>query len=110
MKTMFNISSIYTKKENYYFDFDYYINNHMPRSIEILSKAQGFIKVSVEKGIDIKEQNIESSYIAMCHYYFDTLENFMIAFLPYSDELQNDIKNYTNIIPIIQINEVKLSK
>ena len=107
---MFNISSIYAKKENYHFDFDYYLNNHMPRSIEILSKAQGFIKVSVEKGIDIKEQNIESYYIAMCHYYFDTLENFMLAFLPYSDELQSDIVNYTNISPTIQVNEVVLLK
>ena len=107
---MFNISSIYTKKENYHFDFDYYLKNHMPRSIKVLSKAQGFIKVSVEKGIDIKEQNIESSYVAMCHYYFDTLENFMIAFNPYSEELQSDIENYTNITPDIQINEVLLLK
>ncbi len=107
---MFNISSIYAKKENYHFDFDYYTNHHMPKSIEILSKAKGFVKVSVEKGIDLKEQNINSSYVAMCHYYFDTLEDFMSAFLPYADELQDDIKNYTNITPTIQINEVILLK
>jgi uncharacterized protein (TIGR02118 family) len=109
-KTMFNISSIYIKKDGVKFDFDYYLNKHMPRSIELLSKGKGFKGVSVEKGIDLKEQNITSSYIAMCHYYFDTLENFMIAFKPHAQELQGDIINYTNIEPVIQINEVKISK
>jgi len=109
-KTMFNISSIYIKKDGGKFDFDYYLNKHMPKSIELLSKGKGFRGVSVEKGIDLKEQNITSSYVAMCHYYFDTLENFMSAFMPYSQELQGDIINYTNIKPIIQINEVKISK
>lgn len=107
---MFNISSIYPKKEGYNFDFDYYLNKHMPLSISYLSKAKGFVKVSVEKGIDIDEPKIESSYAAMCHYYFETLEDFMAAFFPHAEELQGDIKNYTNIEPIIQINEVLTSQ
>jgi len=107
---MFNISSIYPKKEGYRFNFDYYLNNHMPMSIELLSKEKGFKGVSVERGIDIEEQKIESSYVAMCHYYFDSLENFMAAFMPHSEKLQGDIENYTNIEPIIQINQVEISK
>lgn len=107
---MFNISSIYPRKEDYEFDFDYYLNKHMPRSIELLSAAKGFKGVSVERGIDIAEPKIESSYVAMCHYYFDSLEDFMAAFGPYAEELQGDIANYTNIEPTIQINEVEISK
>ncbi|MFY9270926.1 MAG: EthD family reductase [Candidatus Manganitrophaceae bacterium] len=105
---MFNISSIYPKKEGYRFDFDYYLNRHMPMSIEKLSGAKGFQAVSVERGVDIDHPRIESSYVAMCHYYFDSLENFMLAFTPHADVLQGDIKNYTNIEPVIQINEVTL--
>ncbi|WP_372521980.1 EthD family reductase [Sulfuricaulis sp.] len=107
---MFNISSIYPKKEGYRFDFDYYLNTHMPMSIERLSKAKGFKGVSVERGVDVDEPRIESSYVAMCHYYFDSLENFMSAFMPHAEELQGDIANYTNIQPIIQINEVKITR
>lgn len=107
---MFNISSIYPKKEGYRFDFDYYLNTHMPMSIELLSKEKGFKGVSVERGIDIEEQKIESSYVAMCHYYFDSLENFMAAFMPHAEKLQGDITNYTNIEPVIQINQVEISK
>lgn len=107
---MFNISSIYKKKDGYTFDFDYYLNTHMPMSIDRLSNANGFMGVSVERGIEIEEPNIESSFVAMCHYYFDTLENFMAAFMPHAEELQGDIANYTNIDPIIQINKVEISK
>ncbi len=107
---MFNISSIYPKKEDYQFDFDYYLNTHMPMSIKFLSGAKGFIGVSVERGIDINEPKIESSFIAMCHYYFDSLEEFMTAFMPHAETLQEDISNYTNIVPIIQISEVEIRK
>jgi uncharacterized protein (TIGR02118 family) len=107
---MINISSIYPKKEGCEFDFDYYLNKHMPRSIELLSVAKGFNGVSVERGMDIDEPMLESSYVAMCHYYFDSLDNFLAAFGPHAEELQSDIANYTNIEPIIQINEVQITK
>ena len=107
---MFNIVSIYKKKDGYTFDFDYYLNTHMPMSIEYLSSAKGFMGVSVERGVEVDEPKIESSFVAMCHYYFDTLENFMAAFMPHADELQGDIANYTNIEPTIQINKVEISK
>ena len=107
---MFNISSIYPKKEKYKFDFDYYLNKHMPRSIQLLSTAKGFKGVSVERGIELNEQKIESNFVAMCHYYFETVEDFVAAFSPHAAELQGDIANYTDIQPIIQINEVKISR
>ncbi len=107
---MFNISSIYPKIKGFEFDFDYYLNRHMPRSIALLSAAKGFKGVSVERGMDIDEPKLESSYVAMCHYYFDSLEDFMAAFAPHAEELQGDIANYTNIEPVIQINEVQISK
>ncbi len=105
---MFNVSSIYPDKKGCRFDVDYYLNIHMPMSIERLSGAKGFRGVSVEHGISIENPKISSSYIAMCHYYFDSIEEFLQAFEPHAEELQADIKNYTDIEPIIQINEVKI--
>ncbi len=106
---MFNITSIYPMKEGYEFDFDYYLKTHMPMSIALLSKAKGFKGVSVEKGVSIEEPKIEPSYVAMCHYYFESLEDFMNAFSPHAEKLQADITNYTNIEPTIQVNEVQIS-
>ncbi len=105
---MFNISSVYPVKEGSKFDYEYYLNIHMPMSIEKLSNAKGYKGVSVERGISLETPCIKSSFYVMCHYYFETLEDFMKAFEPHASELQNDIKNYTNIEPIIQINEVKI--
>ena len=107
---MFNISSIYPKTEGSNFDYEYYLNIHMPMSIEKLSQAKGYKGVSVERGISLETPDIESSFHAMCHYYFDTLEEFMQAFEPHAAELQNDIQNYTDIEPIIQINQVEIQK
>lgn len=81
----------------------------MPLSIELLSKAKGFRGVSVERGIEIAQPPIASSYVAMCHYYFDTLDDFLAAFMPHAERLQGDIANYTDIVPTIQINEIFLS-
>jgi uncharacterized protein (TIGR02118 family) len=107
---MFNISSIYPKQADARFDFDYYLNTHMPMSIEKLSAAEGFRGVSVERGIDIDDPKISSSFFAMCHYYFDTLEDFLRAFTPHAELLQGDIKNYTDVEPMIQINRVEITK
>jgi uncharacterized protein (TIGR02118 family) len=105
-----NISSIYPKQDGYRFDFDYYLNKHRPMSIERLSAARGFIGVSVERGVESDEPRVLSTFVAMCHYYFDTFEDFMAAFLPHSKELQGDIVNYTNIEPIVQISEVEIAR
>jgi uncharacterized protein (TIGR02118 family) len=107
---VFNISSIYRKTDGYRFDFDYYLNKHMPMSIDLLSKAKGFKGVSVERGIDIETPPIPSPYVAMCHYYFDTVEDFVNAFMPHAATLQGDIANYTNLEPTIQINEVAIRR
>lgn len=107
---MVNVSSIYSKREGCEFDVDYYLNKHMPRSIELLSAAKGFRGVSVELGIDVEEPKIESTFVAMCHYYFDSMDDFMAAFAPHAEEIQGDVASYTNIEPTIQVNEVRMTK
>lgn len=107
---MVNISSIYPKQDIFRFDFEYYLNRHMPMSIDRLSGAKGFKGVSVERGVSIENPKLDSSFVAMCHYYFESLEDFMAAFVPHAEELQGDIVNYTDIEPIIQINEVEIYK
>ncbi|WP_428739574.1 EthD family reductase, partial [Sulfurimonas sp.] len=81
---MLNYTLLHREKEDSRFDFEYYLNVHMPRSIELLSNAKGFVKVSVEKGVELQEYNIASNYVAMCHYYFETIEDFLNAFMPHA--------------------------
>jgi uncharacterized protein (TIGR02118 family) len=107
---MVRISILYPNVKGSRFDVAYYIERHMPRSIQLLSAHPGFRGVSVEKGIAGAEPNSEPAYAAMCHFLFESVEAFMSAFLPHASELQGDIPNYTNESPLIQINEVLISK
>ena len=103
------VSIMYPNNKNAQFDLRYYVDKHMPMSIEILSKHPGFKGVSVEHGLGGAMPGTEAMYIAMCHYQFDSVEDFLAAFTPHAARLQGDMPNYTSIEPVIQINEVLIS-
>jgi uncharacterized protein (TIGR02118 family) len=92
------------------FDMDYYLDTHMPRSIELLSVGKGYRGVSVERGLGGASPGSVPSYVAMCHYLFDTADDFMAAFLPHAAKLQGDMPNYTDIVPDIQVSEVAINQ
>jgi uncharacterized protein (TIGR02118 family) len=107
---MVKISILYPNKKDAHFDMDYYLNKHMPMSIDLLSKHRGFQAVSVEQGIGGGAPNEAPSFIAMCHYSFDSLESFLAAFGANSQKLQSDIPNYTDIEAVIQVSQVVIVK
>ncbi len=87
----------------------YYVETHMPLSIGLLSSHPGFRGVSVESGLSGAEPGCDAAYVAMCHFSFDSMESFMAAFVPHAKVLQGDMPNYTDIHPVIQVNEVLIS-
>jgi hypothetical protein len=48
------------------------------------------------------------AYVAMCHFLFNSIEDFMAVFVPHAASLQSDMPNYTDIKPVIQFSEVVL--
>ncbi|HKB59236.1 MAG TPA: EthD family reductase [Gallionellaceae bacterium] len=104
---MVKISILYP--DNGRFDMDYYLKTHMPRSIALLSTARGYRGVSVERGAGCATPGAPAPFVAMCHYAYDSVDDFMAAFLPHAAELQGDMANYTDIEPVIQFNEVAIS-
>ena len=107
---MIKISILYPNQKDSNFDMNYYINIHMPMSIERLSIHPGFKGVSVERGLGGDTPGSAPIYIAMCHYLFDSIEDFFAAFNPHAEFLQGDMSNYTDTKSIIQISEVEISK
>ena len=105
---MIKVSIFYPRKEGGRFDMDYYLDTHMPMSIERLGVHPGFRGVSVEHGLDGAVPGNDAAYVAMCHFLFDRVEDFMAAFTPHASVLQGDMPNYTNIEPVIQFSEVKI--
>lgn len=104
---MIKISILYPNTGR--FDMAYYLNTHLPRSIELLGKGKGYRGVSVERGLGGAAPDSAPTYVAMCHYLFDTAEDFMAAFMPHATELQGDMPNYTDIETVIQVSEVSIA-
>jgi uncharacterized protein (TIGR02118 family) len=44
----------------------------------------------------------------MANLLFDSVDDFQRAFAPHADSIMGDIPNYTDIQPLIQVNEVKM--
>jgi uncharacterized protein (TIGR02118 family) len=107
---MTKISILYPNKAGARFDFDYYVHVHMPISIDLLSKHRGFRGVSVERGVSGTQPGSAAAYVAMCHFLFASAEDFVAAFMPHAERLQGDMPNYTDIEPVIQFNEVLISR
>jgi uncharacterized protein (TIGR02118 family) len=106
---MIKVSMLYPNKPDGRFDMDYYLNKHMPMSIDLLSAAKGYQGVSVERGIGGGTPDAPPPYVAICHYLFESVELFVDAFMPNAAVLQGDIPNYTNIETIIQFSEVAIN-
>lgn len=106
---MVKISILYPNSKGSRFDIPYYLETHMPRSIRLLSAHPGFKGVSVERGLGGAVPGSEPTYTAMCHFLFNSVEDFLAAFMPNAEGLQGDMPNYTDIAPVIQFNEVLLT-
>ena len=106
---MVKISILYPNEADRRFDLKYYVEQHMPLSIELLSAHPGFVSVSVERGVGGADAGAAPAFVAMCDYVFRSVEDFVAAFMPHAGRLQGDMPAYTDITPIIQINEVLIT-
>ncbi len=88
---MTKISVLYPNRKGARFDLLYYLDTHMPRSIELLSRHPGFKGVAVDRGASGAEPGTDAPYIIMCHFLFDSPEDFLAAFLPHATTLQGDL-------------------
>ncbi|MEP7107642.1 MAG: EthD family reductase [Ferruginibacter sp.] len=102
---MIQLNILYPKTENATFDWDYYLNIHMPMSIKLQGTA--LKGVSIVKGIGGIE-GVQVAHIAITSMLFESVNSFIDAFTPHAEMLQGDMKNYTNIQPVIQFSDVVL--
>lgn len=105
---MVKVTILYPNREGCRFDAGYYLDKHIPLAMDKLGPA--LKGVSVEMGINGGLPDSPPPYAVICNLQFDSAEAFYEAFLPHIDLLQGDIPNYTDIEPVFQISEVRLSR
>ena len=105
---MISVCVLYPRTERSRFDMDYYVNKHIPMVIKSLGSA--LKGVTAEAGIAGTEQGSPPANAAVCRLLFESVEAINAAFGPHATKVLGDIPNYTDVAPVIQINEVKIAK
>ena len=101
---MIKVSVMYPYVAEARFDHAYYKDTHMP----LLKSRMGDAckSYTVDKGLAGATPGSAPAYLAMCHVFCDSVESFQNAFDPHAKEILGDIKNYTDLAPVIQISQV----
>ena len=105
---MIRVSILYPNAEGSRFDFDYYLNTHMPTSARLL--APNLKGMTVERGLAGTVPGSKPPYAAMCHLLFDSIDAFLEVFMPNMATLTGDIPNYTDVEAVIQFNQVEIAR
>ena len=101
---MIKVSVLYPSTAGSRFDHDYYRDKHMPM---VQSKmGESCLRYEIDKGISGDAQGSQPRYVAMCHIFCDSLESFQGGFGPHALDIQHDVSNYTDLMPLMQISEV----
>lgn len=103
---MIKISVLYPNAEGKKFDMAYYCGKHIPMVKQKLGSACK--RIEVDQGMGGIQPGSKPEFVAMAHLVFDSVEAFQRAFEPHAKEIMADIPSYTDVQPLIQINEVKL--
>lgn len=101
---MIKVSVMYPYTPGARFDHAYYRDKHMP-----LVKARMGDRCrtyTIDKGVAGRAPDTPPTYVAMCHIFCDSADDYAAGFNPHAQEIRADIANYTDIAPIVQISEV----
>jgi len=86
------------------FDQDYYVNSHAPMIAEKAGAA--LLRYEVDKGVAGGAPGSPAPYVAIGHFYFNSIPEFIQAFAPHAGAIMADVPNYTDQQPQVQISEV----
>jgi len=102
---LFKIAILYPNGEEKTFDMDYYEHKHMPMVAGLLGKNLQFYEI--DKGISGRTPSDKLPYVAVGYFYVKDVAEYNKVIAQNREAVINDIKNYTNIQPVIQISEVR---
>lgn len=101
---MIKVSVMYSNKSGARFDHTYYRDKHLPLVKSLMGDHCRFY--TVDRGVAGGGPGQPAVYVAMCHLYCDSVEDFQAGFGPNAQKILSDIPNYTDLEPTVQISEV----
>jgi uncharacterized protein (TIGR02118 family) len=99
-KTMIRVSVMYPDKKGSKFDDDYYLKTHIPlvqnRLGDALKRTEVYKPIGGPGGAP-------KTYVTVAALFFDSVADFERAFGAHADEILGDIPNFTDIEPVVQL-------
>lgn len=103
-KGMIKVTILYPNEEGKTFDMAYYSSKHMPLVATLFGDAlKGY---EIDEGMSGRTAEEPLPFVAIGYLYFKSLDDYNNAFGQNGVQILNDIPNYTNIQPVIQISKV----
>ncbi len=100
---MFCISVAYPGKDGARFDFDYYATRHIPMVTRLL--GANAVRSEIRKGVASADGS-PAAFVCMGTIWIRSVEEFQATLDKHGAEIMGDIPNYTDIQPILQVDEV----
>lgn len=99
------VSVFYAPSEGERFDFDYYVEQHVPMVFRLL-QPHGCRGMSVDRGLSGGRPGSAAPYAVTGHMEFGSIEEFQAAMGAEGAQVQGDVPNYTDTKPTMQISEI----
>ncbi len=104
---MIRVSVLYPEQDGSRFDMDYYTERHMGMVRERFA-PHGLQGIQVERGLSGGRPGSPPAYRCIATLTFETMEHYKAAFKEHGAALMEDVPNFTDITPQIQVGEVVL--
>jgi uncharacterized protein (TIGR02118 family) len=97
------ITVLYPNKPGVTFDFDYYRDHHAALIQRLY--GDGIAKIELRRGAATPD-NSPVPYVAIINIWIGSQKTFDEAAVKHGQTLIDDVKNFTNTLPTIQIDEI----
>ena len=104
---MIRVSVMYPHRQGARFDVAYYAGQHMAMAREAF-KTYGLVDIRVDKGFVGPTPKSPPLYVCISTLTFETLQGYKDAFRSHGARLLADLPNFTDIEPVVQVNEAVL--
>ncbi|HLA31559.1 MAG TPA: EthD family reductase [Pseudomonas sp.] len=100
---MYCVTVLYPNAPDARFDFDYYRNRHIPMMLELL--GANVLSTEVRRGLQAVDGS-PAAYLCLLNTKIRSPEQFARVMAEHQELVLGDLPNYTNLQPIIQIDEL----
>lgn len=101
---MVRVTAFYAHSDDAHFDWDYYINKHLPMVRELLGDK--LLRMEVDRGLHGVAAGLPPMFMAMARLDFESQEVLQELMLSAVPKIVADIPNYTSVALQIQVSEL----